>query len=461
MNLKLRFALLFTSFVAVILIISSFTIYFLYSNYRQEDFFRRVKRGGLAIYDLYREEGNKRDSLKMIKQVSRVVLLTQTEVVLDSTGRVIYKDPDTLTHFPNKVILDKIKASDEYTFQDDTMRQYMGIYMPDSQHYIWTSAYDRTGIKKMDNVKLILIGVLIGALLLTAFVSFFFVQSAFKPLRKLREQMQRTSDPNLAEKVIESRGNDEMKLIARSYNEMLERQKNVFNQQKSFVHHASHELRTPLASMLSQTESAFNRDLDVEGYKKTLLSLKEDQQEMIELTNSLLLLSQYEKLTFSEDWEILRIDEVLYDTIKATKKMLPQANISMEFLEIPKEENLLIKGNEALLRSAIRNLIRNAFQYSDNKSVTISLFADDDKVELIFDNSGTQLSKEEQKSLFIPFFRGDNAIKKKGHGLGLAIVQRITDVHKGHVSYAAIENNINRFVITLYKKHATKRFKVA
>ncbi|MFT2526190.1 histidine kinase dimerization/phospho-acceptor domain-containing protein, partial [Escherichia coli] len=71
--------------------------------------------------------------------------------------------------------------------------------------------------------------------------------------------------------------------------------------QKNFVQHASHELRTPLAVMLSQTESALHNQHTIEEYKKILESLREDQQQMIELTNSLLLISQYEKLDFQDD----------------------------------------------------------------------------------------------------------------------------------------------------------------
>ncbi|MFX8797645.1 histidine kinase dimerization/phospho-acceptor domain-containing protein, partial [Acinetobacter baumannii] len=79
---------------------------------------------------------------------------------------------------------------------------------------------------------------------------------------------------------------------------MLQRLNNAFEFQKNFVHYASHELRTPLAVMLSQTESALNKNLSPENFQKVLESLKEEQLNLIELTNSLLLLSQYEKLQF-------------------------------------------------------------------------------------------------------------------------------------------------------------------
>ena len=76
-----------------------------------------------------------------------------------------------------------------------------------------------------------------------------------------------------------------------------------------------------MANMLSQTEVALNQDLSKEQYRAILLSLKEDQQDMISLTNSLLLLSQYETLTDLDDWKMIRVDELIYEVIDITKNV--------------------------------------------------------------------------------------------------------------------------------------------
>jgi signal transduction histidine kinase len=70
-------------------------------------------------------------------------------------------------------------------------------------------------------------------------------------------------------------------------------------------------------------------------------------------------------------------------------------------------------------------------------------------VTLKFDNTGKQILPEEQSRLFIPFFRGENSMFKKGYGLGLSIVQRIITLHKGRISYQALDNNTNRFIVFL------------
>ena len=135
--------------------------------------------------------------------------------------------------------------------------------------------------------------------------------------------MQKISENNLQRvKVKSGRVNYEQRLVANQFNAMLERLERAFELQRSFVHHASHELRTPLATMLAKTELALRKELTIEDAKKVLASLRDDQREMIELTNSLLLLSQYERTTLSPEWPVVRLDEVLYDTMSMIKRML-------------------------------------------------------------------------------------------------------------------------------------------
>jgi signal transduction histidine kinase len=176
-----------------------------------------------------------------------------------------------------------------------------------------------------------------------------------------------------------------------------------------------------------QTESALNQTLSAEEYKKVLHSLKEDQQNLIDLTNSLLTLSRYETITNIKDWTLIRVDEIIYQTVDFVNQVWPETIVSVDFAPVPEnEEDLIFKGNESLIRSAIQNLLKNAIQYSEDQRVNVVIDASaKDGVTLKIDNVGKQLTADEQSRLFIPFFRGENSTFKKGYGLGLSIVVRI------------------------------------
>jgi hypothetical protein len=193
-------------------------------------------------------------------------------------------------------------------------------------------------------------------------MSFLFVGQAIKPIVELSNQMKRTNELNLSERILVKPAKDEINTIAQNFNAMLERLKNAFEFRKSYVHQTSHELRTPLAVMLSQTEAALNSNYDAAGYRKVLMSLKEDQQHLIELTNALLLISQNEQIEFMDEWPYLRIDELLFDTVAYFNKNFPDVKTAIAFDTMPLDDaELMVKGNESLLKAAFMNLLKNKF----------------------------------------------------------------------------------------------------
>jgi len=104
-----------------------------------------------------------------------------------------------------------------------------------------------------------------------------------------------------------------------------------------------------------------------------------------------------------------------------------------------------------LLRSAFQNLLKNAIKYSDDNCVAVTAEAHTDKIILNFENKGQVMQPDEIEKMFFPFFRGENAQNKKGFGLGLSIVKRIVELHRCNISYAVVNENINRFTLTFFR----------
>ncbi|MBR2647434.1 MAG: HAMP domain-containing protein [Sediminibacterium sp.] len=452
-NIKLRFALLFTSFVAIILAISFAFIYVLYSSYREEDYFNRIFIEGSEVYTIFSEIKGDMETLpaKFIQEVHDKTLVNEKLFIVDTSGKVVFKMPDSLKINVQPIDRSKFtKNNSVYRYTDAEDAQHVIIYFPQYANYVHTSGFDKVGFRKLKTLRVILGGVFIGSLFLTAIISFLFVNEALKPLVRLSLQMKRTTEQNLSDRIDVPSSKDEISQIAKNFNAMLERLRKAFFFQKNFVQHASHELRTPLAVMLSQTESALHNPHTIEEYKKILESLREDQQQMIELTNSLLLISQYEKIDFQDDWPQIRVDELLYEVAEIAQKNMPDMQISIEFESIPEQDSwLTIKGSDSLMRSVFMNLIKNAYKYSTDQIARISIAPSKQQLIMHFDNTGTRLTPLEVEKLMIPFFRGANAHGKKGFGLGLSIIQRIVTMHGGKVDYRTPANKMNRFTITL------------
>jgi signal transduction histidine kinase len=381
MNLKFRFALLFTLLVAVILSGSMAAIYFLYHEYRREDFFKRAEQQAVQTYSLHFDKRYEDSVARKIRIQSGRQLYEEEDFIIDDSLKVVYSFPDTAGFFLKKESLFPAK---EVAVERFTSGEKEGVikYFPQNKVYVVTVAYDRIGIRKLENLQWILFFVCLGAVGVTAIVSFYYAGQITRPLTRLSEEIANIGESNLTQRVRVGKLNDELSQIGRNFNEMLNRLEKAFNIQKSFVHHASHELRTPLASMLAQTEFALRTDLNPAEYKKVLESLKEDQQGLIDLTNSLLSLSQFEKIATAGDWPEIRIDELLYETVEASRKLFPGIDISIGFENVPDDQDLLcVKGNEALLKSAFINLVKNAYRYSNNRKVEASISANPERAQ--------------------------------------------------------------------------------
>ena len=458
MNLKLRFAIFITCFVAIILLASSITIFFLYKSNRVDDHYMRLRNRTNSLINEYRGLGLDSSALSKTKPYTVSLNMLQM-LLLKETGNIVFRENDSIKLNISSALLKTIKRKKEFKYTDGSF-ECVGVYYDDLKMFIICGAIDKTGLRKLDHLFYILIGVFAVGVLVSASLSFFMVQQALKPLARLSDQMQLTTSSNMATKVNEGKGRDELEQIAKNFNAMLDRLNQGFERQKSFVQHASHELRTPLTKMLSQTEAALGRELTVEEYKRILLSLQEEQNELIELTNSLLVLSQFEKINNSNSLPEIRVDELVYESIKESKRFFNDLEIEISFENTPSsEDELIIYGNEVLLKSAFRNLIKNAYLYSSNKKVRIILNTSPTLLSVEFINEGETLSQKDAENIFIPFYRGTNASMTKGFGLGLSIINKIVEIHEARLSYAALDECTNKFAISFSLKPMANREK--
>ena len=453
MKLRFRFTIFFSLLFSLLMLAVVSVIYYLSEKSRDKDFNRRLWAQAYYSYSNFYHLSLSDSIQNIVSDYSPNTISGLNVFILSDDTKLQYQyKPNSNDSLPTYLLKKAKKDGLYHDSQDKIQRLVLYISSP-KPVYIICLGYDKFGIKRVENLAHILTIVLLAGILLIIFSAIIIVNRITRPLIRLGLQMQGISEKNLQERIVVRAGrmNFEESQIALHFNAMLDRLERAFELQRSFVHHASHELRTPLATMLAQTELALRKEMTIADYRRVLESLKEDQQEMVELTNSLLLLSQYERTHTSPEWPVVRLDELLYDTMGMVKRMLPNVNVSLEFAQVPDNELFLsIQGNDSLIRSAFRNLIKNAWLYSDNKSVAVTMDATATDIYLHFDNNGKLLSLEEQERLFIPFFRASNSIAKKGFGLGLNIIHRIVSLHNGSISYL-IYNNLNRFTLQFPK----------
>ena len=451
MNFKIRSAILFTALVAIILLACYSVIYFSYKDFKEDEFYTRLEQKANTTFQFLKDI--KDADQRLLDASSRNAIFTmynETVIVYDSNYKIIFKSPDTLSasKYPTSFI--KRIANEKIIRFSDGPSEVVGKVVEHNGHHaiVIASAVDRFGVRKILNLQFILVVSFILGLLVTALLSYFYVKQAFAPIDVLNTQITRISQNRLNERVLVNQSQDELNQLAQNFNKMLDRIEHAFKIQRSFIQHASHELRTPLANLITSCEAALNKKLNDVEYKKLIESLNEEHHKLVEVTNALLLLSQYENENISKSKDIVRIDEVLFESIEDVQAQHPEFLIKFSMDESLTEKDLTFAGIFVLLKTAISNLLRNACKYSTDNEIGITLNCKNQSIIIQISNNGPTINDDELTFLMQPFFRAKNSGHKKGYGLGLSIANKIISLHNGVISYQK-NNHTNLFITSI------------
>ena len=240
-----------------------------------------------------------------------------------------------------------------------------------------------------------------------------------------------------------------MSQLANTFNELLARLQESFAIQRRFISNASHELSTPLTSVSSQVEVVLQKERSAEEYKQVLFSVREDVQQMRQLTKSLLEIAKTGSQGGIELNEV-RIDEVLLKIVGDVKKLSASYNVELEFGEFPEDEkDFVVFGNFDLLYIALKNIVENGCKYSPDATSVVDLNFEYHKIFIRVTNRGNVIPEDELPQIFQPFYRGSRTGSSRGFGLGLSLAERIISLHKGTILVQSDPANGTRFTIEL------------
>ncbi len=224
----------------------------------------------------------------------------------------------------------------------------------------------------------------------------------------------------------------------------------ALNSQKMLVSNVSHELRTPLASIIGELDLAIQRQRTPEDYQQRIANALSDAHRMSGIIVGLLNMARAEYDKSQIKMEPIRIDELLMEVrenlLRANNRYNININYDDSLLADDADEALSLRANHYLLSLALRNLIENNCKYSDNQTSNITISLKDNHIALSFVDNGIGMSVDEQRSIFKPFFRGNHQVSE-GHGIGMALAQRIIALHKGKIQVISKEGHGTTFLV--------------
>lgn len=237
---------------------------------------------------------------------------------------------------------------------------------------------------------------------------------------------------------VDASGADEVAALAASFNAAAQRIEALVASHRSLLANASHELRSPLTRMkmaLSMLAAAGPSE------RETLQrEVERNIRELDDLVEEVLLASRLDAARTPD--QSAASDPVALLPLAAEEGARVGASVG--------GDDVTVRGDERLLRRALRNLLENARRYGGSEAPEVEIRRAVNQVRLCVSDRGPGVPDAERERIFEPFYRlPGHAEQAGGVGLGLSLVRQIARAHKGRVECEARDGGGSRFVLTL------------
>ncbi len=248
--------------------------------------------------------------------------------------------------------------------------------------------------------------VVLGAAVLAQRVS----RRLLQPLAAVSAAAQRVAEGLLETRVL-TPSEDELGVLAASFNEMASGLQRMIEHERRFVASVSHELRTPLATLAASSGLlASQRDELDPAAREALDLVVEDVEELRHLVEELLEVSELDSGEAHVNWEQVDL------------RALVEAIVRRRRVDVPVEGAPIVTlTDKARLERILGNLVDNAFSHGDGADVRVRLGATEDRCEVTVSDRGPGISPQDIPRLFDRFFKSDDARSREGGGVGLGL----------------------------------------
>lgn len=321
-------------------------------------------------------------------------------------------------------------------------------YIPNEAMYTWDGnnfvPTRRDVLREFVPRVTVAVAVLVGIGLLVAWFASFRLLAPLSNMKTVAEQVR---GGDLSRRVNLTGSENEMTVLADSFDTMLDRLESLLHSQQAFVANASHELRTPLAATRALLENAKSADA---GADPDLIDkLTGVNERAIALVDALLLLHEVE---FTEIER--RVSDLSLIVEESVEELIPLA--SKRGVEVRLDvDSVMVLASEPLVHQLVSNLVQNAIVHNvaEGGVLDVTLTREADSAVLVVENTGAELDAEFVAQTRELFVRRGERVRAQGSdhaglGLGLAIAERIAASQEAHLDLRPRAGGGLRAVVT-------------
>ena len=433
MKTQTKIALSLVTFNVVILLSFGIGVYIFLNEYAYVDFYKRLETRATigAKYNLKIDTANA-ETFKKVREQHLEKLESEKEYIIKVSPDLTLEQL-AASHKVPQSLLENLLKSGLGRYQEGNVF-YNGIKLQhdNATYLVIVSANNRFVSHHLYFLRNVLLWGLLFTVVVTVYLSIYFSKHFFDPIKEMVDKVKQISTENIHLRLNEKENNNEISELATTFNDLLNRIETAFETQKNFISNASHELATPLTAIIGAADVALIKERKPEEYQSVLNNVLIQAERLNQITKSLLFLAQTgykgKKIVF----EVLRIDEVIWEVKSLIDRLNPDNKILIDLSLLPEDpKKLKISGNKQLLHLALANILNNACKYSHNKPVFVHIGASYDQVLLFIKDQGIGIPENELPFIYDPFFRASNTHLFEGYGIGLPLARNIIKLHNG------------------------------
>ncbi|MEW6735987.1 MAG: ATP-binding protein [Acidobacteriota bacterium] len=476
-SVRAKLTLWYTGIFALVLVFFAITGYsFFANNVRQrmdETLAETMKAFVQLLEEEYREMESESINMMAIEVVKEFPYREQRFIVYDESFDIIATStPPTMTVKPDltiwsssllPAISQRVKTADTAVYfilppNGGRIRAFVEPVHIDNHLYrvvVLQSFYlQEELLEKIRYIFYIVVSLVIS---LIGISSYFLVGRSLAPVVTMSEQATRISAANLHERLPIINRQDELGQLATVFNDLLTRLAESFEQQRRFMADASHELRTPISIVCGEAEVALSQqNRAAADYQESLAIIQDEGKRLSRIVEDLFTLARADAGQYPLIVSTFYLDELISDCVRAVRVLATSRNIE---LCCQLSEELRFRGDEALIRRLVLNLLDNAIKYTPvggNINIICKNCCDTYHIEVA--DSGCGIPLAAQAHIFERFYRVDKSRSRLqtppgGAGLGLSIARWIAEAHQGCLELRRSDQQGSIFVATLPIDH--------
>jgi signal transduction histidine kinase len=303
--------------------------------------------------------------------------------------------------------------------------------------------------ENIQTIKIVLVlmslGYLIGFLMIL-FLGDVKLRRVLNPIKKISKTTKNINAQNLDMRIDVGKAKYELKDLALTINEMIDRIQDSYRKQQRFVSDVSHELRTPIsvingyANMLDR----WGKD-DPEILQESIDALKNEAGNMSDLVDKLLFLARHDRDSLKYETAEINISNLVEEVAKETAMIDSTHEICADIIP-----EIRIEGDPNRIKQVIRIFVDNAVKYTpEGKKIQIKIYKEDKFSVVEITDAGIGISKEDLDNIFERFYRADESRTKTtgGYGLGLSIAKIIILQHGGKIRVRSKPGSGSKFSV--------------